>query len=229
MSVDKTYFIPIDSNSLAHYFGRAIILPSKYYSNKKSDIQDNYKDSILLSLRKWVLLADCSLEVVLTEKESESLSALSDSFFKCHFPIPISRVVSVYFLNSEQGKITQWNINAGAAFIPNRIMKFESAANVDFHSGLESGNLPGGEESQDMSRKIKYFDHILGGLAFMRLGGDSLMNYSENYFSTLSYFSKRITDELKNAELETGIKDPGKYFGIFVRSNNIWEKYQAFL
>lgn len=223
-----TYFIPINSNSLAHYFSRAIILPAKYFSNKVNDIQDKFKDSILLSNKKWVDNTDCSIEVILTEDETRSLRQVSESFFCYYSPIPISRVKMIYFLDKEQSRTTAWNINNGAAFIPEFLIKIDSKTETQFISESEINNYSATEESTDFSKKVKYFDHLLGGLAFMRLGGESYMNYSENYFPTLSYFNNLIKDQYKKVETEKRLKFNDKYSGVFAKNEGPWGKWQSY-
>jgi hypothetical protein len=66
-------------------------------------------------------------------------------------------------------------------------------------------------------------------LAFMKLGGKSFMNYSQNYFSTLSYFNKLIEEQTNNAAEEKGLKLNSKYIGLFSTSNSEWSKWQSFI
>lgn len=228
MIKSKSFFIPINSNSLAHYFGRGLILPSKYFSNKLNDIQDRFKDSILLCKEKWVTNTDCSVEIILTDDEAETLVGLSENFFKYCSPIPISRVRCIYFLNQEQSRTTLWNINNGAAFIPEKLIQVEIDRNIAFVSYNNLNDNSETKEGADLVKKVKYFDHLLGGLAFMRLGGESYMNYSENYFSTLSYFNKLIKEECKKVETEIGIKFSDKYNGVFSKNEGTWAKWQSY-
>ncbi len=81
----------------------------------------------------------------------------------------------------------------------------------------------------ELSDKIKRFDIILGGFAFMRLGGKSFMNYSENYFSTLSYFNKLIEEQTINAAKEKGLKFSNKYTGLFSKQESEWSKWQQYI
>ena len=47
--MENSFYIPINSGSLAHYFSRAIILPAKYFPNKPEDIQNTIGNAILVS------------------------------------------------------------------------------------------------------------------------------------------------------------------------------------
>ena len=225
----NSFYIPINSGSLAHYFSKAIILPAKYFTNKPDDIQNRFPDSLLLSDTKWVRNSDCSIEIVLSDAEVKELSKVSGHFFLYNTPIPISRVKSVCFLDANQKETTIWNINNGAAFIPERIVSVEKSRDVEV---LSDSSINAGNEfktTSELSDKIKKFDIILGGFAFMRLGGKSFMNYSENYFSTLSYFNKLIEEQTHNAAKEKGLKFSNKYTGLFSKQESEWSKWQQYI
>lgn len=223
------FYIPIKSESLAHYFSRAIILPAKYYSNKPEDIQNNYSDAILLTVSKWVENSDCIVEVIFNDIEKKDLIAVSENFFYYTTPIPISRVKSVCFLDAKQKDVTIWNINNGAAFIPESIISVDKDNDIKPVSGSEIQKSEKLKLVSDISDDIKRFDIILGGFAFMRLGGKSFMNYSPNYFSTLSYFNKLIEEQTKNAEKVKGLDFSNKYVGLFSKNESEWTKWQKYI
>lgn len=227
--MEKFLYIPINSGSLAHYFSKAIILPAKYFTNKPEDIQNRFADSLLLSESKWVGNCDCSIEIVLTDAEAKELAKVSDRFYLYNIPIPISRVKSVVFLDVKQKETTIWNINSGAAFVPDGIVSVEKNRDIDILSDteIEAGN--DFKSTAEVSDKIKRFDIILGGFAFMRLGGKSFMNYSENYFSTLSYFNKLVEEQTLNAAKEKGLKFSNKYIGLFSKQESEWSKWQQYI
>jgi hypothetical protein len=227
--MENSFFIPINSGSLAHYFSKAIILPAKYFTNKPDDIQNRFADSLLLSESKWVRNYDCSIEVVLTDTEAKELSKVSDHFFLYNTPIPISRIKSVCFLDAKQKETTIWNINNGAAFIPESIVSVEKSRDVEVISDSEINDGNEFKPTSELTDKIKRFDIILGGFAFMRLGGKSFMNYSENYFSTLSHFNKLIEEQTLKAEKEKGLKFSNKYIGLFSKHESEWSKWQQYI
>jgi hypothetical protein len=227
--MENSFYIPINSGSLAHYFSKAIILPAKYFTNKPDDIQNRFAESLLLSESKWAKNADCSIEVVLTDAEIQGLSKVSEHFFLYNTPIPISRVKSVCFLDPKQKETTIWNINSGAAFIPEYIVSVEKNKDVEMVSDNEINIGNELKSTSELSDKIKQFDIILGGFAFMRLGGKSFMNYSENYFSTLSYFNKLIEEQTVIAAKEKGLKFNNKYTGLFSKQESEWTKWQQYI
>lgn len=227
--MENSFYIPINSGSLAHYFSKAIILPAKYFTNKPEDIQNRFADFLLLSESKWVRNCDCSIEIVLTDAEAKELAKVSDCFYLYNTPIPISRVKSVVFLDVKQKETTIWNINSGAAFVPEGIVSVEKNRDIDILSDteIEAGN--DFKSTAEVSDKIKRFDIILGGFAFMRLGGKSFMNYSENYFSTLSYFNKLVEEQTFNASKDKGLKFSNKYIGLFSKQESEWSKWQQYI
>ncbi len=77
------------------------------------------------------------LEVVLTDTEVKELSKVSEHFSLYNTPIPISRVKSVCFLDAKQKETTIWNINNGAAFIPESIVSVEKSRDVEMLSDSE--------------------------------------------------------------------------------------------
>lgn len=227
--MEKSFYIPINSGSLAHYFSKAIILPAKYFTNKPEDIQNRFADSMLLSESKWVRNCDCSIEIVLTDAEAKELAKVSDRFYLYNTPIPISRVKSIVFLDAKQKETTIWNINSGAAFVPDGIVSVEKNRDIDILSDIEIEAGNDFKSTAELSDKIKRFDIILGGFAFMRLGGKSFMNFSENYFSTLSYFNKLIEEQTLNAAKDKGLKFSNKYVGLFSRQESEWSKWQQYI
>lgn len=227
---NEPIYVPINSSSLPHYFGRGCILPVKYLSNKVEDIQNIQEDAILLSKKKWVKNADCSLEVVLTEEEEKGLIGLSDNFYKCNAPIPTSRIKGVYFLDTKQKETTVWNVNNGAAFIPDHLLQVENRSELDVITVDELSNLSNTSSAIDLTNKIKSFDHILGGFAFMRLGNRPETNYPDNYFSTLSYFNRLIEEECKKAANEKELLFNYNFWGIFsFKNESTWSKWLKYI
>jgi len=203
----KTLFIPIKSQNLAHYYRNGLILPANYYENRAEDMQSYFKDEIVLSEIKWTNETDCCLEIVLNKLSpinvSQNLKTINE-------PIPISRIKSIYFKNKEQKETTLWNINNSSAFIPDSIVKVEQnttgkiIAKDELQNRYKKKNIV-----SDFRENIKKFDMILGGLAFMKLEGTSIMNYSKNYFVVLSDLNKIIEEELTNTNFSFNYKLKG--------------------
>lgn len=227
--MNNLFYIPINSVSLAHYFSRAIILPANYFNNKPKDIQDFFKNSILLSDKRWTDGTDCSIEVVLNEVEISSLTKLSTHFYTFSSAIPISRIKSVNFLSDEQKNITTWNINNSTAFLPERLVFVDTSIEKDniefdpFSSSFIDSNI-------DFTSKIKRYDILLGGFAFFKLGSKSFYNYTHDYISTFSYFNTQIREKIEKEVNNSDFKLNNKYWGLF--SKNIkseWSKYFEYI
>ena len=76
---------------------------------------------------------------------------------------------------------------------------------------IETKNFPSFEipvikevpNSPDWTDKIRQFDKLLGGFTIMKLCENKYCGFSDNYFSTLSYFNSNISSELKKQNIET--------------------------
>ena len=80
-------------------------------------------------------------------------------------------------------------INRGAGFVPESltsITKKENSYMININKVIDVKNFKYPEE---LETKIKTYNQMLGGIAFMRF---SIFKneYSSNYFSTLSFFNK---------------------------------------
>ena len=121
--MEKKYYLPINSTSLAHYFGCACLRPSKYFSNKQEDLQDKFIDFLLITTHFGTQKTDCCLEVVFTEQEINELIDIKNGFFLFEKPLPITRVKKIYFLNKDRKEQTITNINMSTAFIPEELIE----------------------------------------------------------------------------------------------------------
>lgn len=193
--------MPINATSLAHYFGGACILPSCYYTNKPEDLQDRFNGLLLLSTHLGTKQTNCCLEIVLDEEERDDLIDVKNGWYLYEKPIPISRVKQILFTNKEQKDTTITNIRLGTAFIPENIISI-----VNTFESVDVSNVVCPSDINDLSAKQKTFDKILGGLAVMKVAHPVYMNYSENYFSTLSYFNKVIRKCLIDANVRINNK-----------------------
>lgn len=231
--MEQIFFIPINSGSLAHYLSKALILPSKYLPNKPEDIQNKIEHSILLSKKQWVKNSDCSIEIVLTTDEIKVSNNLSDNFLELNFPLPISRIRKIYFLDEKQMETTVWNINNGAAFIPQHLIAIASKANIEFVDDNFISNETSKNSSGEIEKKFYRFDTALGGFAFMKVGGKTFgavaAEFSENYFITLSSFNKIIEEQTIKAEKEKDLNFSRKYLGLFSSNGSEWSKWHPYI
>lgn len=224
-----TYFLPIKSTSLVHYFNAAIILPANFYSNRIDDIQSNYLNSILISSYKWVAECDCSLEIVLNQDEINKLSPISKDIFELLYPIPITRVKKVWFLDDRQAKITVWNINEGPGFIPDNLVGICPEMPNFKKLNLNKYQVSFSRES-NMSNSARRYDVILGGLAFINCAAVPENRYSRNYFSTLSFFNNLIENQSKIALKQQMLPFEDKYHGLFSKSlNSEWTEWLEYI
>ncbi|MFN0050164.1 MAG: hypothetical protein ACKVOU_13660 [Cytophagales bacterium] len=196
--MENKFYLHINSVNLAHYFGCACIKPSKYFASRSVDFQSTFLDYLLLSRAKSSINSDCSVELILTKDEVSHLLAAqsNDDFFFFPFPIPISRVSSVYFETEELKDKTSTLINLSTAFIPKNILKtFQNEKPIE----IEKIILPSVDKTPDFSEELKKYNSILGGFAIMKLAREPYMNFSDNYFSTLSFFNSAIEEDISKS------------------------------
>jgi len=201
------YYLPISSTSLAHYFGCASIKPSKYFDNKPEDLQDKYKDFLLITTHLGTQQTDCCLELVFTDQEVKDLIDVKNDFYLYEKPLPITRVKKVYFSNKKTKEQTITNIDMSTAFVPNEFIEIKEFENIQ----ATELDMPQDIHIEPYNEPLRRFNGFLGGFALMRLAGEEYMNYSENYFATLSFFNNAIRDELASE----GKNIDSRYSGAF--------------
>ncbi len=169
------------------------------------------------------------MQVVLTDAEVKELNRVSEHFFLSNTPIPISRVKLVCFLDAKQKETTIWDINNGAAFIPEKIVSVEDDLNIEFISAVEILTNDLGNSATDISDKIRRFDIILGGFCIYAIRFRVLANFYEFlakfFIATLSYFNKLIEEQTNNVAKEKGLKFSYKYTGLFSTNESEWRKW----
>lgn len=208
--MEKKYYLPINSTSLAHYFGCACLRPSKYFSNKQEDLQDKFIDFLLITTHFGTQQTDCCLEVVFTKQEINELIDIKNGFFLFEKPLPITRVRKIYFLNKDRKEQTITNINMSTAFIPEELIEItKSFESVQIDKLVKPIDI----HIVQYNEQLKQFDKYLGGLALLRLAGEEYMNYSENYFATLSFFNTRIKKDLEETKNHIDIRYRGAFNG----------------
>lgn len=188
----------INSTNLASYFGSACLKPSKYFTNRVDDVQNKFDSFILLSKKRYASETDCSLEIILTKEEKDNLIPINESKNILLFrkAIPISRVRKIYFKSDNTKDKIITLVTMSSAFIPDNMATVITDNDTATYSNIKiTQNI----NPLDLSGCIKKYDSLLGGLALMRLACNEHVNYSENYFSTLSRFNSIIEADYLNA------------------------------
>ncbi|MDR0605007.1 MAG: hypothetical protein LBG80_11955 [Bacteroidales bacterium] len=209
--MEQRYYLPINSTSLAHYFGCACIKPSKYFENKQEDLQDKFNDFLLVTTHFGTQQTDCCLELVFTKQETADLIDIKGGFYLYEKPLPITRVRKIFFTSEEQKKQTITNINMSTAFVPDELV--EIAGNGFDNVQTDKLEKPPDIHIVEYHKQLKHFDRFLGGLALMRLAGEDYMNYSENYFATLSLFNSVIQSDLEHSKVRIDTRYHGAFTG----------------
>ena len=216
---NKTYYLSIESICLAHYISKALILPSRFYKNKPSDIQTIESDYLVLSKDKFLNRSNCSIELVLNEEEIKYLKKNeNENIFFYTYPIAISRIKKIFFMDEAQKIKTIDNIQRGVGFIYEKLIEISNDSDVKINIEIDSYKYP-----YELEENIKTYNQVLGGVAFVRhkLKGE----YAENYFSILSHFNDVIKKYFENSEYKINYK----YNGAFSGEGSFWGEIHQFL
>jgi hypothetical protein len=186
--------------NLAHYLSSGIIAPANYIQNRNADLQNRFRNNLLLCLSKFTDETNCSIEIVLNENE-EKPKKISGNFFLFNMPLPISRIKSIYFTDEKQKTSTLFNIKSGSAFVPNDLIKI---ANENPIKVAEFQQVSDQATEVDWNHYLKRYDQILGGFALMKIGKEEFQNYSTHFFKTLGNINQLFDNilEEQNINLE---------------------------
>ena len=195
--MSNSFFIPIDSINLPHYLGSGIIAPSIYIENKNADIQDGFRNYLLLSSSKFTRDTNCAIEIVLNLEE-EAPKKISENFYLFDMPLPISRIKRIYFTNEEKKISSNFDITSGTAFIPEGLLKVSKEESIDTKE-LENIEYKSSEKS--WTDFLKKYDQILGGFSTMKISKEDFQNYPTHYFSTLGNINNLFSNILKQQDL----------------------------
>jgi len=216
------YYLSINSTSLAHYIGKALILPSRFYDNRPSDVQNIQSDYLILSKNKFLNNSNCSIELILNDEELKNLTETKEkNIFLYSRPIPISRIKKIYFIDETQKLKTIDAINDGAAFVPDKLLEIVKEENDKIEFTVN--NDEGYKYPDELNAKITKYNQVLGGIAFARYTIEG--KYSENYFSILSHFNHFIKQQYE----DTNIQIVPKYNGAFTSEGSYWNQLSPFL
>jgi hypothetical protein len=199
--------------NLAHYLGSGIIAPSIYIENKNPDIQDRFKNYLLLSSFKFTRDTNCAIEIVFNANE-EAPKKISEHFYLFDMPLPISRIKNIYFSNDEQKVSTKFNITSGSAFIPENLLKVTKEECIETR---ELENIDYKSSELNWGEYLKKYDQILGGFSTMKISRENFQNYPTHYYSTLgninSLFSKTLAQQNITIEnrFQFAFTDEGKF------------------
>lgn len=199
--------------NLAHYLGSGIIAPSIYIENKNPDIQDRFKNHLLLSSFKFTRDTNCAIEIVFNNND-EAPKKISEHFYLFDMPLPISRIKNIYFSNDEQKVSTKFNITSGSAFIPENLLKVTKEDCIEMR---ELENIDYKSSEINWGGYLKKYDQMLGGFSTMKISRENFQNYPTHYFSTLgninSLFSKTLAQQNITIEnrFQFAFTDEGKF------------------
>lgn len=213
--METILYMHIAPVNLAHYFSCACLKPARYIDNRISDFQNQFEDYLIFSTKRRTIGVDCSLEIVLTEDEFKKAIKIKNDFYLYAKPLPITRVKKIYFSSADLRDKIITAVEIKSAFIPKQLVEIfpdDGELKADT-SKIKKIN----KVKPDFSAEIIKFDSLLGGFALMNTVAIPPMNYSGNYFSTLSRFNRKIKESLSSLNKNINDKfhdafDGGKTF-----------------
>lgn len=213
-----TYYFPIKSANLAHYFAKGCICPTRYIENRSEDIQNKFNNQLLFSKERFTENTNCSLEIVLNNKE-ENVEMISENFYLFNTPLPISRIKKIIFQSKKQKVNTTFDITSGAAFLP-ELFEIDSNSKPINYEELEDIQ---GKTNKDWSEKLSIFNRIMGGFSIMSIAGNEFQNYPLNYFNTLANLNLIVKDEIINQSIKVNIN----YEWAIIENDNFSKLHKA--
>lgn len=193
--MNKTLFLPILATSLAHYLSNAIVMPVKYIKgDRNSDAQIRFPNSLLLT--EGTLIegeSDCAFELVLTDEEISQLENLAEGIYSYNDILPVSRIKKIIFTDEKQAKNNINLVSLSTAFVPKALVEVNPHATFisirECKTPLADNNL---------SAKIKKYDHILGGISLLRTITSEKQEYSLPFYVMLSRYNNLIKECLQS-------------------------------
>ena len=214
--MEKNYYYPISSTSLAAIFGQACILPASLYENRLPDIQNKFENFIFLTKNFGCLESDCCLQIILTLEEEKSLVDINGGFYLFESAIPITRIKKIYFKKRNQAYRTISNITLSTAFIPSNLIDEKDNT---FEKTSDIVHVPEDIVSSVDNIKASYdkYNRILGAMALMKTAHDEGCNFSAHYIDLLSKFNSYIESQKRKIAV------------IDAKFNRVFETHPAFL
>ena len=215
------YYLPINSANISQYFSRGIIIPSININGWINDIQSRFSNSILLCSKQLTNETDCSLTIVFSNDELNSIVNITENFFVFNKPIPISRIKSLNFRDEQQSKTTIYNIEKGDAFVPKLVSIVNEPKIVDISELNSSKDF---KHSEDWSEKIELYNRVLGGFSLMQIADFPNKAYPKNYFNSLSIINQEVKKQISDFSFD---EDYSPYLNISSKKSSIFSKISS--
>lgn len=215
------YFLPINSANISQYFSRGIIIPSINIDGWINDIQSIFSNSIVLCSKQLTNETDCSLTIVFSNDELNSIVTISENFFLFNKPLPISRIKSLNFRDEQQSKTTIYNIEKGDAFVP-KLVSIVNEPEIADNSELNSPK--DFKHSEDWSEKIELYNRVLGGFSLMQIADFPNKAYPKNYFNSLSIINQEVKKQISDFSFD---EDYSTFLNISSKKSSIFSKISS--
>ena len=217
----KRFFVQINANTLPHYIVGGSIRPANLIERREQDIQSKYPNHVLLCNKKWSSNNNCSIEVILTESELNTLHKLSEDYSLFESIIPISRIVGVHFSELDKSETIMWNLENGAGYLPKHLIfvnnKTENESTDDILPTIQIEN----REIHKLQQSYNRFNRVMGGFAFMKTAmydlKDTRLNFPLNYIASIGFYNDFIRIESE----KIGLRKPHVIYEILSNNTDI--------
>lgn len=218
----NNFIIQINKSNLLDYFGSALIYPINYEtrelarSQRTKDIQHLLPSHLFMSdgFTDELTEQQVLIEVALTESDKKKLIRLHEKVYLLPYPLPISRVNTIYFgsRESQENSIASANTFQDA-FLPTHLFEIwneKIESRIDIVREIQTSQSPTNKQLKTDSQDK--FNRVLGMLAFMKNAElyyanetYELAKYSNKYLQVLkeidSFFDKPEIDTLDKGNL----------------------------
>lgn len=215
------YLLQLQRENLAMYFASGVIYPanlepSAVYrdENRKQDILSMFPDYLVLSKGIVDRIDDSEVlvEMVLAADEASNLQHRGFFFF-LNEPLPISRIVKIYFLNdqSRTSFLSSMKIFPDS-FVPSDICDIVPAGIATYTSPAATDLI---RSEGDWRHKMDYFDRLMGMVAFLKNTSlfyadktNEYQEYTNVYFDVLPLINGYFGEPVKSVVMFRWIINP---------------------
>jgi hypothetical protein len=226
----NNFIIQINKSNLLDYFGSALIYPINYEtrelarSQRTKDIQQFSPNHLLISdgFTDELTEQQVLIEVSLTDFDKQNLIKLHEKVYLLPYPLPISRVNTIYFASKESQENSIASANTFQdAFLPTHLFEVwnEKIENrIDIVREIQAVQIPANKQLKTDSQDK--FNRVLGMLAFMKNAElyyanetYELATYSDKYLKLL----KEINPFFEKAEIGTLDKNNLSFYSTLLK------------
>jgi hypothetical protein len=226
MKTKESYYLNINSINLGHYINKGLIAASRYYENRKDDIQSIIGDNILLTDKKLEYLNESDMIIKINNLETNFLKKINSNIFFYQKPIPISNIEKIATTENIDLIIANIEKTGREGYIHKEIFLDSNYNKSAKYRNIDIKNLETKfEYSEETKQNINKYNLYLGAYSlYSTLTNESDIDFFKNIDNTIyNILSKEIIDKNdidKEAKKEYNIQEFKKRRYIFNENLN---------